>query len=63
LGDKYAALNAQLDKLVHDANTEISGLRKKLEQVTLEREGVERKCVELGEMVREKGRKALQFQV
>ncbi|KAF8438708.1 hypothetical protein BGX38DRAFT_1320087 [Terfezia claveryi] len=62
LGDKYATLNTQLDKLVHDANTEISGLRKKLEQVTLEREGLERKCVELGEMVREKGRKALQFQ-
>ena len=62
LGDKYATLNAQVDKLIHDANTEISGLRKRLEQVTLEREGVERKCVELGEMLREKARKALQFQ-
>lgn len=63
LNDKYTSLNSQLDKLVHDANTEISNLRKRLEVVTLEREGVERKCLELGEAFREKSRKCLQFQV
>ena len=63
LNEKYSALNGQLDKLIHDANTEISNLRTKLETMLLEREGIESKCFELGEAYREKSRKCLQFQV
>lgn len=30
LTEKYTILNAQMDKVVHDANVEIAGLRDKL---------------------------------
>lgn len=63
LNEKYITLNGQLDKLVHDANSEIGSLRHKLEQMTIERGAMERKCMELGEAFREKSRKCLQFQV
>lgn len=30
LADKYASLNTQMDKIIHDANTEISSLRNRI---------------------------------
>ena len=63
LNDKYSSLNAQVDKLIHDANSEIAGLRQRLEGLVVEKEGLERRCVELGEAFREKSRKCLQTQV
>ncbi|KAI5807281.1 E3 ubiquitin-protein ligase CCNB1IP1 [Peziza echinospora] len=62
LNEKYTALNAQLDKLIHDANTEISNLRNKIENLSLERDGLERKCMELGDAYRDKSKKCLQVQ-
>jgi E3 ubiquitin-protein ligase CCNP1IP1 len=33
LTEKYTMLNAQMDKVVHDANAEIAGLRDKLQSI------------------------------
>ncbi|KAL1622855.1 hypothetical protein SLS54_004875 [Diplodia seriata] len=37
LTEKYAMLNSQMDKVVHDANTEIAGLRDKLQDAYREK--------------------------
>ena len=63
LREKCAMLNAELDKFVHDANTEIGRLMLKLEQVTQERVEMERQCEDYKTRAKEKGKKALQFQV
>ncbi|KAH8808911.1 cyclin B1 interacting protein-like protein 1 [Xylogone sp. PMI_703] len=62
LTDKYSALSMQVDKLVHDANSEITALQNKLSSLQLDQENLRRKNEELAQAFREKSRKHLQTQ-
>lgn len=44
LTEKYTALNAELDKVVHDANVEITNLRGKLQSVLIDMNTVAEWC-------------------
>lgn len=62
LTEKYANLSTQLDKVIHEANSEISRLRDKVAVMTNAEEELRRKNHELMEGWREKGRKLAQTQ-
>ncbi|KAE9371736.1 hypothetical protein N431DRAFT_410726 [Stipitochalara longipes BDJ] len=62
LTDKYASLNTQMNKIIHDANGEISNLRNKMSNMQVDQDGLRRKNEELIQVVREKSRKQLQTQ-
>ncbi|KAI9723940.1 MAG: hypothetical protein M1812_000658 [Candelaria pacifica] len=62
LTDKYATLSSHMDKIIHDANTEISTLHNKLSSLQLEQNDLQKKNHELVEAFREKSRKHIQTQ-
>lgn len=62
LTDKYASLNTQMDKIIHDANGEISNLRTKMSNMQADQDSLRRKNEELIQALREKNRKHLQTQ-
>ncbi|CAG8979840.1 hypothetical protein HYALB_00002612 [Hymenoscyphus albidus] len=62
LGGKYAALNLQMDKIIHNANSEISNLRNLMSSLQIEKESLRNKNDELSQAFREKCRKQLQTQ-
>ncbi|KAI9781649.1 MAG: hypothetical protein M1839_005866 [Geoglossum umbratile] len=62
LADKYNSLSMQMDKIIHDANTEISSLRNKISAMQIDQEHAQHKNHELAEAFREKSRKHLQIQ-
>lgn len=62
LTDKYASLNTQMDKIIHDANGEISNLRNKMSNMQVDQDGLRRKNEELIQTLREKSRKQLRTQ-
>ncbi|KAI5197749.1 hypothetical protein E4T39_07127 [Aureobasidium subglaciale] len=47
LADRYASLNSQMDNVIKDANSEIGGLRAKLERMHMEKKTLEQKNQEL----------------
>ncbi|KAI5273469.1 hypothetical protein E4T47_03361 [Aureobasidium subglaciale] len=47
LADRYASLNSQMDNVIKDANSEIGGLRVKLERMHMEKKTLEQKNQEL----------------
>ena len=63
LTEKYNVLSGELDKVIHDANSEISRLRDKVAVLTGGEDEMKRKNHELMENWREKGRKLAQVQV
>ncbi|KAL2070371.1 hypothetical protein VTL71DRAFT_13397 [Oculimacula yallundae] len=62
LTDKCNILNNQIDKVVHDANTEISSLQAVVSNMQVDQEGLLRKNEETANALREKNRKLLQTQ-
>ncbi|RFU30158.1 hypothetical protein B7463_g6166, partial [Scytalidium lignicola] len=62
LTDKYSTLSMQVDKLIHDANSEIAALQNKLSGLQLDQENLRRKNEELAQAFREKSRKHMQTQ-
>ncbi|KAH0551680.1 hypothetical protein GP486_007104, partial [Trichoglossum hirsutum] len=60
LADKYSNLSLQMDKIIHDANAEISLLRDKISTLELDRQHIQRKNHELAEAYRVKNRDHLQ---
>ncbi|TVY81257.1 E3 ubiquitin-protein ligase CCNB1IP1 [Lachnellula suecica] len=62
LSEKYSSLNLQMDKIINDANSEISNLRNKVSGMQVDQESVRRKNQELVEALREKSRKNSQIQ-
>ncbi|KAM3067213.1 hypothetical protein ACMFMG_005419 [Clarireedia jacksonii] len=62
LTDKYATLNTQMDKIIHDANSEISNLRNKMIAMSADQDALRRKNEELAQNLRDKNRKLLQTQ-
>ncbi|KAL5330188.1 hypothetical protein ACEPPN_003713 [Leptodophora sp. 'Broadleaf-Isolate-01'] len=62
LTDKYNMLNTQVDKVVHDANGEISSLRNTISSLQVEQNNLQRKNEEITISLREKTRKNLQTQ-
>ncbi|KAL1960409.1 hypothetical protein VTO42DRAFT_7708 [Malbranchea cinnamomea] len=61
LTEKYAELNEHVDKIVHDANSEISALREKIADLQLNQEQLQKKNQELAEIYREKSKKHAQI--
>ncbi|KAI0442117.1 hypothetical protein F4803DRAFT_562559 [Xylaria telfairii] len=62
LTEKYSSLNVHLDKVVNEANAEISNCHNKLKGTELERDEFRRKYEELLQTCKEKNRKLLQTQ-
>ncbi|KAI1001727.1 hypothetical protein K3495_g6474 [Podosphaera aphanis] len=62
LTNKYAALNTQMDKIIHDANAELLNMRNKLSSMQLEQDNLRRKNTELAQQLRDKTRKYHQTQ-
>ncbi|KAK8240693.1 cyclin B1 interacting protein 1 [Phyllosticta capitalensis] len=62
LTEKYSGLNSQMDKVVHDANTEIGNLRDKLQAVSLEKKRLEDENHKIAEAFREKARSQANLQ-
>ncbi|KAG0652849.1 RING-type E3 ubiquitin transferase CCNB1IP1 [Hyphodiscus hymeniophilus] len=62
LTDKYSNLNLQMDKVVNDANSQISHLRNQMSGLQVDQENLRRKNDELSQALREKSRKLLQTQ-
>ncbi|KAH8602068.1 hypothetical protein B0O99DRAFT_561201, partial [Bisporella sp. PMI_857] len=62
LTDKYTYLNTQMDKIIHDANGEISNMRDRMSALAVDQENLRRKNEELIQAYREKCRKQLQTQ-
>ncbi|KAJ5042422.1 uncharacterized protein L3040_004971 [Drepanopeziza brunnea f. sp. 'multigermtubi'] len=62
LTDKYTTLNTQVDKIVHDANGEISNLRNRISSLQVDQDTLRRKNEEVMQALREKNRKHLQTQ-
>ncbi|KAH0147656.1 hypothetical protein KCU67_g11773, partial [Aureobasidium melanogenum] len=56
LADRYANLNSQMDNVIKDANSEISGLRDRLERMHLEKKALEQKNQELVNAFSEKSK-------
>lgn len=54
LTDKYTSLSAQMDKIIHDANSEITGLRDKLAAVQVDQKNLEQRHNDLTDAFREK---------
>ncbi|RKF62916.1 E3 ubiquitin-protein ligase CCNB1IP1 [Erysiphe neolycopersici] len=57
LTNKYAALNSQMDKIIHDANSELSNLRSKISSIQSEQESLRQKNRDLAQQLRERTRK------
>ncbi|KAI9821891.1 MAG: hypothetical protein M1827_002473 [Pycnora praestabilis] len=62
LTEKYTNMSTQMDKIIHDANSEISSLHNKLSALELDQDNLQKKNHELVEAFREKSRKHLQTQ-
>ncbi|KAI7303269.1 hypothetical protein KC315_g15771 [Hortaea werneckii] len=62
LTDKYSSLSAHLDKVIHEANSEITGLREKLAGMHMEQKALEEKNHQLVEAFREKSKTQQQLQ-
>ncbi|KAH6676297.1 cyclin B1 interacting protein-like protein 1 [Halenospora varia] len=62
LSEQYNTLNIQMDKIINDANSEISNLRNKLATMETEQESLRRKNEEITQALREKSRKQLHAQ-
>ncbi|KAI6805734.1 hypothetical protein KC332_g15555 [Hortaea werneckii] len=62
LTDKYSSLSTHLDKVIHDANLEITGLREKLAGMHMEQKALEEKNHQLVEAFREKSKTQQQLQ-
>ncbi|KAI5923650.1 hypothetical protein F4810DRAFT_668281 [Camillea tinctor] len=60
--DKYSDLNVQLDRVINDANAEITNLHNKLESMKLDQDTLQKKNEELSHAYKEKNRKLLQTQ-
>ncbi|KAI4844467.1 putative HAD superfamily hydrolase [Aureobasidium sp. EXF-8846] len=56
LADRYANLNSQMDNVIKDANSEISGLRDRLERMHVEKKTLEQKNQELVKAFSEKSK-------
>ncbi|KAL4882626.1 hypothetical protein BJY04DRAFT_37720 [Aspergillus karnatakaensis] len=61
LTDKYTNLNTQMDKMIHNANTEISTLQTRLADMQAAQEQLRKKNQELVDMYREKCKKFTQI--
>ncbi|KAL3479331.1 hypothetical protein BJX99DRAFT_244928 [Aspergillus californicus] len=61
LTDKYTNLNTQMDKVIHNANTEISTLQARLADMQTAQEQLRKKNQELADMYREKCKKFSQI--
>ncbi|KAF8861801.1 cyclin B1 interacting protein-like protein 1 [Acephala macrosclerotiorum] len=62
LKDKFSTLSTQMDKLIHDANSEISNLKNKLANMQVDQDTLQRRNEELTQAFREKTRKQMQTQ-
>ncbi|CAL3962740.1 unnamed protein product [Diplocarpon coronariae] len=62
LTDKYNILSTQIDKIVHDANSEVSNLRNKISDLQVNDDNLRRKNEEIMQALREKNRKHMQTQ-
>ncbi|TKA33678.1 hypothetical protein B0A50_00514 [Salinomyces thailandicus] len=62
LTDKYSALSTHMDKIIHDANSEILGLRDKLSAMHVEQKSLEQKNHDLASAFREKAKGQQQLQ-
>ncbi|KAI1757104.1 hypothetical protein F4782DRAFT_481241 [Xylaria castorea] len=62
LTEKYSSLNVHLDKVVNDANAEITNCHNKLQGAEFERDELRKKYEELLQTCKEKNRKLLQTQ-
>ncbi|KAK0343142.1 hypothetical protein LTR91_026149 [Friedmanniomyces endolithicus] len=56
LTDRYATLSSQMDKIIHDANSEITSLRDKLEAMHLDQKALEQKNHDLAEKYKGKSK-------
>ncbi|KAL1303522.1 hypothetical protein AAFC00_006897 [Neodothiora populina] len=56
LTDKYAALSAQMDSVINEANAEITSLRDSLSSLHIDKKNLQRKNQELANAFREKSR-------
>ncbi|KAJ5559098.1 Zinc finger RING-type [Penicillium sp. DV-2018c] len=61
LTEKYANLSTQMDKVIHNANTEIMALQKKLTDMQSAQEDLQRKNQELNDLYRDKNNKLSQM--
>ncbi|TKA65283.1 hypothetical protein B0A55_09535 [Friedmanniomyces simplex] len=61
LTDKYATLSSQMDKIIHDANSEITSLRDKLEAMHVDQKALEQKNHDLAEKYKEKTKQQQQL--
>ncbi|OJD23344.1 hypothetical protein ACJ73_05300 [Blastomyces percursus] len=61
LTEKYGALNQQMDKVIHDANSEISNLQNRISEMQMNQEQLQKKNHELVEIYREKCKKHAQI--
>ncbi|KAI9888918.1 MAG: hypothetical protein M1814_006150 [Vezdaea aestivalis] len=62
LSDENNGLNNELDRIIHDANTEFAVIQDKLSALQLEHETLQRKNHDLMEAYREKARKSTKTQ-
>ncbi|CCU75827.1 cyclin B1 interacting protein 1 [Blumeria hordei DH14] len=62
LTKKYGTLNAQMDKIIHDANSELSNMRDKMTNMQAEQDALRKKNKELIQQLRDKTRKYHQTQ-
>ncbi|KZF19314.1 hypothetical protein L228DRAFT_214835, partial [Xylona heveae TC161] len=62
LTEKYTVLSNQMDKLIHDANSEISNMQHRFSALSVEQDDLQRKHHEVIEALREKSRKCIQLQ-
>ncbi|KAJ5770140.1 Zinc finger RING-type [Penicillium nucicola] len=61
LTEKYATLNTQMDKVIHNANTEILSLQSKLSNMQSAQEDLQKKNQELNDLYRDKNNKLSQM--
>ncbi|KAL3459448.1 hypothetical protein BJX64DRAFT_301283 [Aspergillus heterothallicus] len=61
LTDKYANLNTQMDKIIHNANTELSTMQTRLSDMQTVQKQLRKKNQELVDMYREKSKKCSQI--
>ncbi|KAJ5184145.1 cyclin [Penicillium capsulatum] len=61
LTDKYTSLNLQMDKVIHNANSEISSLHSKLSDMQAAQEVLQKKNQDLVDLYREKSKKLSQM--
>ncbi|EEP79771.1 predicted protein [Uncinocarpus reesii 1704] len=61
LTDKYTALNKQMDKVIHDANSEMSSLHQRIADLKMNQEQLQKKNQELVELYRDKSKKHTQI--